>query len=128
MRKVKFLTLIFAPGICLLVVGGCTSNPFGGDEITGGNRQISGNLILKDKSSPESVYVWLEGFGLNAWTNNRGEFKINLPPPASQGPAGGVDGVFALYFYLANYSLQSTTVIVDLNIPFRRTNGRLEIR
>ncbi|MGH7450649.1 MAG: TonB-dependent receptor [bacterium] len=110
MRNFKFLTLTFAAGIWFLPLAGCTSNPFGGDEITGGNRQISGNHILKDKSSPERIYVWLEGFGLNAWTNNRGEFQINLPP-ASQGPAGGVDGVFTLYFYLANYSLQSTTVI-----------------
>lgn len=89
----------------------CTKNPFGSDEITPGNREISGKVALSDGFNAEGVYMWLEGFDIGTRTNENGEFKVTLPPPAAQGTPSGVTGSFNLYFYLANYGLKSTTVV-----------------
>ena len=90
----------------------CTSNPFGGDDqISSGNAKIHGALQLNDNASPAGVCVWLEGFDISSYTNTSGNFEMTLPPPSSQGSTGGVSGVFSLYFYLANYKLESAQVV-----------------
>jgi len=89
----------------------CTKNPFGSDEITPGNREISGKVVLSDDFNAEGVYIWLEGFDIGARSDANGEFKVSLPPAAAQGTPSGVTGSFNLYFYLANYGLKSITVV-----------------
>lgn len=90
----------------------CTELPFGSDEISAGHRQISGKVKLHDGSSPENVYVWLSSFNIGAYTDQSGEFKLTLPPKSSMGTSGGVSGTFDLYFYIANYKLVSSQVVV----------------
>jgi hypothetical protein len=91
---------------------GCTRNPFGGDDVSSGHREISGVVQLHDGSSPEGVYVWLEGLDVGTYTNEKGEFTISLPAKSGQGPSSGLNGVFNVYYYLANYDLDSTQVVV----------------
>jgi hypothetical protein len=108
---------LFAAGNLLVVMFpaffcACAENPFfGDDKITGGKRQISGHVILKDGASPESVFVWLEDFNISAFTNKAGEFRIILPPKPRGQPIGGISRHKA-YFYLANYLLSTVQVTI----------------
>ncbi len=90
----------------------CISNPFGGGEISGGNRNISGRVQLSDNFDPEGVYVWLEGLDAGVRTDDDGNFQLTLPSPASQ-PNGGLSGIFDLFFYLENFNLVSKQVSVN---------------
>ena len=87
----------------------CTENPFS-DAPQVGSTQIRGQVLLDNDSDNRGVYVWVEQMGVSAFTNTEGEFLINIPPPASQGGGGGFQGDLFIYFYLANYKLDSVRV------------------
>jgi len=99
-------------GIFLIGVFNCTELPFGGNEISSGHRQIRGNVKLHDGSSPENVYIWLSSFNIGTYADKTGEFKLTLPPKSSMGSSGGISGTFDLYFYIANYKLTSSQVVI----------------
>lgn len=105
-KKNFFLPLLL--GIYLL--SGCTKSPFSEDKTGLGTRQIRGTVALADGSSPGGVYVWLQGFDVGAYTDASGKFQLTLPSPSDQSTPGGLNGVFTLYFYLANYDLDSAKV------------------
>jgi len=87
----------------------CTSNPFSSDEEISG-ASLTGTVRLSDGSSPDSVYVWLEGFNLQTFTDDSGYFSFSLPPPETQGFGKGFNGDLNIYYYFANYKLDSSTV------------------
>ena len=90
----------------------CTKNPIEDNKINPENNQtISGSVRLSDKSSPDDVFIWLEGTKISVRTDSKGAYKLQLPSPELQS-GGGMDGVFNLYFYLANYKLASTKVSI----------------
>lgn len=89
---------------------GCTESPFGANEITPGRSELRGTVVLSDSLPGEDVYVWLEEFNLSTRTDAQGHFSLQLPPPETQGPPDGVTGAFNLYYYVANYELNSTRV------------------
>jgi len=94
----------------------CTENPFfDAPEI--GSTQIRGQVLLNIDSDNSGVYVWLEQIGVSAFTNTDGEFLITIPPPASQGGGGGIAGDLYMYFYLANYKLDSVKVVFLNGVP-----------
>lgn len=95
-----------------LIMNSCTSNPIGEDEISFGKRELKGEVRLANNSNPEGVFVWLEGFDFDTTTDADGRFSFVLPPPAEQ-PGGGLSGGFMLYFYMANYELDSVAVFVQ---------------
>lgn len=97
----------------LAVLSGCISNPFGDDKISSENRKISGTVRLADQSIAKDIYVWLAGFNVSTYTNEQGGFEITLPPKSAQSANGAVSGVFTLYFYMANYQLDSAQVVVQ---------------
>ncbi|RMD90286.1 MAG: hypothetical protein D6813_09350, partial [Calditrichaeota bacterium] len=100
--------------LLVLLFQSCTLAPFGSSSIDTPNRSISGNVqLLGDLNlQPDSVYVWLEGLNVATFTDKQGNFKLNIPPPEAQGPTGGVDGVFNLYFFLDNFQLTTTEVAI----------------
>jgi len=103
--------------ICIVVILlSCTSNPFFSDEEIS-RKEISGYVTLSDNSSPDSVYVWFEGFNLWTYTNDSGYFSITFSSPESQGLGRGFSGELNIYFYLANYRLDTAIVVFS--------NGRL---
>ena len=110
MRRWKGILLAVTAGIVLVSVFRCTWNPFGEEDITAGYRQVSGEVRLHDGSSPEGVYVWLEVFKLGTKTDETGHFTLTLPPKSSQTSTSGLSGFFNLYFYIANYLLDSSQV------------------
>ncbi len=100
--------MLLLPAILLMA---CESNPVGGDnDISFSNRQISGQVRFDSALAPEQVFVWLEGFDVATRTDKDGRFQLTLPPPTAQGASGGISGAFRLYYYVANYTLESTEV------------------
>jgi hypothetical protein len=91
----------------------CTSNPFGDNEISAEKRKISGVVQLADQSSAKDIVVWMAGFNISTRTDESGRFEMTLPPKGSQGAAGGLSGIFNIYFFVANYLLDSAQVVVQ---------------
>lgn len=105
------LTSIVVLCILMLMLTGCTENPFsGGDKVAAS--QISGQVTLSHETDFSGIYVWLEGFNISTFTDSEGEFTLSLPPPASQSGGEGVNGDFNLYFYVSNFSLDSVGVTI----------------
>jgi len=126
MKSLRYLLVICT----MLVLMRCTQNPFGGDKITSGHREIVGSVYLYDGGNAEGVYVWLSGFNVGTYTNESGDFTVTLPRESGQGSMGGLSGVYNIYFYLANYYLDSAQVVVrDGEFVYSRANinkdGRL---
>jgi len=106
----------------LVLLSGCTENPFFTDKIDPKNqRTIYGRVALSDNSVPDGIFIWLEGFDLSTYSDENGRFEITLPLPQEQ-PAGGINGVFNLYYFAGNYRLASTTLHV-LDGQFRYGQG-----
>jgi hypothetical protein len=126
MKSLRYLIVICT----MLAVMRCTENPFGGDKITFGHREITGSVYLHDGGSAEGVYVWLSDFNVGTYTNKSGDFSITLPRESGQGSMGGLSGIYNVYFYLANYYLDSAQVVIrDGEFEYSRANinedGRL---
>ena len=120
----KILKYVIVFALILFLVY-CTTNPFSKDEDTKSNTQIvSGKILLSDGSHPDSIYVWLEEFDIGTFSNDKGEFKLSLPPQQEQ-PGGGVTGVFNLYFFVVNYELEFVEVSVN-NGLFIYDNGAID--
>lgn len=107
MRTMNFLMPALLLGSYVLLFSGCTKSPFSEDKTGLGTRQIRGTVTLDDGSSPEGVYVWLQSYGVNAYTDAGGKFQLTLPSPSGQNASSGV---FTIYFYLANFYLDSAKV------------------
>ncbi len=99
--------------VSLFFVYACTQNPVGDDEISSRNRTIKGEVRLSNNLHSENVYVWLDGFNLGTRTDEQGKFRLALPPTSAQDNFAGVTGAFNLYFFVANFNLQSTQVFIQ---------------
>lgn len=111
MKKIPAVLLNLSAA--LLMYLGCTSNPFGGDDISEEKRQVSGVVQLGDQGSPKDVHVWMAGFNIATRTNDQGQFQLTLPPKGSQGTPSGVSGFFNVYSFLANYRLDSAQTVIQ---------------
>lgn len=115
--------------LVIVVAWGCTSNPLDDSKVTGSPNQISGQVILDNEASPESVYVWLKKRDLGTYADDKGDFLITLPPPLTQSTNSGIE-FDTLYFYLANYLLESSEImLVDGELAYDHSdldkNGRI---
>ncbi len=98
----------------ILVVGGClsvcTNSPFEND-IAAEARTLVGEVQLNDlQDSKSGVYVWLEGLNLSTRTDEAGRFELELPKTLD---TQKVSGVYRVYFYIANYGVQSVETVVQ---------------
>lgn len=103
-----------------LVIGvflACTSNPFFKDNYYN-LEKIRGRIILSDGFTPDSVFIWLDGLDLHTFSDVNGDFSLIIPPPEMQEGQAGLNGIYPLYFYCANYGIDS--------IPVTLTEGYLE--
>ncbi|MFQ5632251.1 MAG: hypothetical protein ACE5I1_26065, partial [bacterium] len=93
----------------MLFIAACTSNPIDDDNtISVDKTEISGRVTIPDGASPERVYVWLQGYNLGAFTDKNGAYALRLPAE-QQGGSGTVQRD-TLYFYLANYFIETAHV------------------
>jgi len=97
-------------GIFLFFLNGCTKNPFdSSDKVSPQGNKIAGCVELSDRLSPDGIYIWLEKLNIGTRTNDDGKFELIIPPPVSQ-HGGGVSGDLNLYFYMANYEIETAQV------------------
>lgn len=122
MKFIQYPMIVMFSVIWLFIIFGCTESPLGEYDISAVNRQIRGKVILSDKSNPEGIYVWLEAFDIGSFTDGNGRYQVTLPITISQGPLAELNGVFDLYFYIANYKISSAKVVVQ-NGEFFYTRG-----
>ncbi len=108
MSILKHVLRMVIVGVLVITLPSCTWNPFGDEDITSGYRTISGNVELNDGSDPDGVYVWLEGFNVGTYTDGSGKFTLSLPNSGSS----DLNGIYKLYFYIANYTLVEAQVVV----------------
>ena len=79
----------------------CTENPFDNEDKILAN-SIMGKVELSDQQSPDNVHVWFKAFNISTRTDENGNFELKLPTETKQS-GGGLDGIYSLYFYVANY-------------------------
>ena len=102
----------------LFLLFSCTENPFFTDTIDTPNRiSVEGKVALNDDANPAGVFVWLERFNLSTFTDSSGYFKLKLPDPHLQ-PGEGLNGVYSIYFYLANFKVKTASLLL--------LNGQIE--
>jgi len=107
--------------IFLTILLVCRKSPFS-NEIENGRMEIRGRLRLDDTRNYEGIYVWLETFNISTFTDSTGLFRITLPSITAKSSLAGMNGVFKLYFYVANYKMSSATVVI-LNGEFQYSMG-----
>ncbi len=107
-KKVVIINIL----ICFISIA-CTENPFLDSNITeDGNRSFSGKVLIENDSDPSGIFVWIEELNLFTWTKTNGEFLFVLPAKAESQPGGGFTGFLTVYYYVANYKLESSRVFV----------------
>lgn len=124
MSSTFYRYITFAAPFSFWLVVSCTESPIGGKVDNSPKLQIRGRVDLSDGISPEGVYVWLEGTPLSTRTDKGGLFQVTLPPARQNDPTYA-NGVFNLYFFLANYRLNFTPVIVQ-NGEFAYSRGEVD--
>ncbi|HID39175.1 MAG TPA: hypothetical protein EYP36_06645 [Calditrichaeota bacterium] len=108
--KYKSRLLLF--GLILFLFPRCTENPFFNENIDITNQlTVEGRVILNDDFVPVNIYVWLERFNLSTYTDSSGYFKLELPDPHLQ-PGGGMNGVYSIYYYVANYRVKTSSMLL----------------
>ena len=109
----------------VLVFCACTKSPLETVDAPAKQKTIAGKVALEDFISPEETFVWLEGFNLGTRADQGGGYQIELPEKGFQSVLpGGVEGVFKLYFFNANYFIKTLDLVV-LNGEF--VNGKGDI-
>ncbi len=112
MKAASHFSVVLLVGIFFAWLWGCTKAPFGEDDISLGSRQIHGRVELSRSLNPQGVFVWLDGIDVGTRTDKNGQFTVMLPSVENQSARGGTSGVFNLYFYLANFELITTPVVL----------------
>ena len=112
----------FIISLLFIMTFGCTSNPFSNKDQRISSRNIGGRVYLKDGAKPQGIFVWLETFDVGTRTGENGNFNLTLPSSISEGGTTGGDGIFYLYFYVANYRLDSAQVVI-INGEVARSEG-----
>jgi hypothetical protein len=108
---------IFSAGLLTLVtiawLSACTDNPFASAPVVSSPNQLNGNIrfIQADSLSLPRALVWLEALNIGTYSDAQGNFRLILPSPNAQ-PGGGYTGSSNIYFYVANYTIDSMRVVL----------------
>src|SRR3990172_2363437 len=120
-------------GIIVTICAACTQNPIGEDEVAAPASVIQGSVTFdRTNDAPHDVLVWLEGFDLFTRTDSNGSFNFMIPPPIAQSSMKGVTGAFNIYYYMANFGLESSRVftqngnLVNSSGSLNSANGELQ--
>lgn len=87
---------------------------------------IRGKVLLRDDINPDSIYVWMDGLNQATYTDKTGDFMLELPAAELQ-PGGGLNGVYKLYYFLANYKIKYSTLFL-INGKIERSKGDIDSR
>lgn len=97
--------------LCITMVS-CTESPFGEDINAPRSSMLTGTVTLSNQEDPSGVYIWLEGSDIKAFSDGSGSFQLELPPSLSA-TSGAQNGIYNLYFYVANYQISSSSVVIQ---------------
>ncbi len=109
--------------MCYLIAA-CTENPFSDEPEIISKNSIRGTVQLENSEQPNGVYIWLEGINTGTLSDGNGEYLLTLPSRSDQ-PGGGITGSFNLYYYIANYEIQTTKLIIR-NGEFLYASGDID--
>lgn len=109
---------------CLFLLFSCTVSLLETEVTDPALSKLEGDVELYNGSSPAGVYVWLEATELSAFTDDSGHFHLELPGSNS---GGLTNGAFKLHFYIANYKLETSTVLIK-DGKFVRSRGDVNSR
>ena len=104
----KLLNTIFIFSTIVLI--SCSENPFFKDENVSDQTTIRGTVVLNKGTSSQNVFVWLQNTDTSTRTDEHGQFNLRIPP-ANKQEGGKFNGSYNLYFFMANYSLDSARVL-----------------
>ena len=117
----KLITIFLA--FCTVIFY-CSKNPFSESNTSIPNRtEIAGKVKLNDDSSPEKIFVWLEGFDISTNTNSDGNFKLELSDLAIN--QNGLNGLYKIYYYVANYKIKTSSITI-VNGKIKRNKGDVD--
>ena len=108
--KKQFLLVIISTIILIVLIVRCSENFIFGDNKIKNTSLIKGTVALID-DVPSNIFVWLQNSDATAFTDNNGYFELQVPPPSQQ-TGGGLNGIFKLYFYLANFRPDSAEIML----------------
>ncbi len=89
----------------------CVQSPFG-EDIRPEPTEIRGQIDLLDDYNDDDIYVWLDGFKIGTRTNEEGFFYLRIPKEVGESAYAGLNGIYKLYFYVANYEINTVDVVV----------------
>lgn len=116
-KLIKYLLIVI---VISLVYLSCTDNPFFKDtDFLSDKLIIKGTVELDQTEDAGGVYVWLEGLNVSTYTKINGQFELHLKSPSAlPGGATAWNGEYRLYYYLANYRFESSSILIR--------NGKVE--
>jgi|GEM_PF-188488 len=119
-KKIKCLVSLV---IILFLANQCTQNPFFEDNYIPTEKQwVRGKVELSTGAVGNGAAVWLEGYEIGTFTDDKGQFNLQLPGGSLGG--GAENGIFKLYFYINNFELTYREVMVREGQVF---DGELDI-
>jgi hypothetical protein len=96
--------------LIVILIAACTENSLFDDKLgSADGMTLRGKVLLDKDPIPDNIYVWLGILNLGTYTDTGGNFQINLPLPENQ-PSKGISGDYTLYYYVANYKIDSSQV------------------
>jgi len=117
MAWIRFILFVATISVVYL---SCTDNPFFEDtDFLSDKLVIKGTVELDQSEDASGVYVWLEGLNVSTYTNSEGKFELHLASPSAlPGGATAWNGQYTLYYYLMNYSPDTSAILIR--------NGKVE--
>ncbi|KAA3658993.1 MAG: hypothetical protein DWQ10_09910 [Calditrichaeota bacterium] len=106
--RLKMKNSLWIISICLMLIS-CEKNPFSNTKISPETRSIKGTIRLADEANPAGTYIWLEQYNIATRADASGDFTLKIPPSLRGGSASGT---FNVYFYMANYLIDSAKVAI----------------
>jgi hypothetical protein len=96
--------------LIVILVTTCTENSLFDDKMgSSDGMTLRGTLHLDKDPNPDNIYIWLGILNLGTYSDTGGNFELVLPHPENQ-PQKGVSGDYSLFYYVANYKIDSSKV------------------
>ncbi len=95
--------------LILILISGCTSNPFWEDRPTK-KLAISGIVIAEDRETDIPVYIWVEDLNLSGRTNSNDEFSIDMY--GLETIDGNFSGQVRVFYYIHNYKIEYSVLSI----------------
>ncbi len=110
-RSYPKLYTILVVTVTLTLFNQCTENPFDRKDNSDilDHHVLQGTLSLSDTASKNDIFIWLAGVGISTFSDSHGSFRLQLPNTSE---VQGLNGLFSLYYYLGNYGIESSQVMI----------------